>query len=49
MRLFLICLQTGKISVDDQISAVVPLSEGADWFEKLYKNEDGLKKVILVP
>ena len=30
-------LETGKISVDDQISAVAPLSEGAIWFEKLYK------------
>jgi L-iditol 2-dehydrogenase len=42
-------LETGKITVDDQISAVVPLSEGALWFEKLYKNQDGLNKVILVP
>ena len=42
-------LETGKIRVDDQISAVVPLSEGALWFEKLYKKEDGLNKVILVP
>jgi 2-desacetyl-2-hydroxyethyl bacteriochlorophyllide A dehydrogenase len=42
-------LQTGRINVDDQISAVVPLSEGAAWFEKLYKNKDGLNKVILVP
>jgi L-iditol 2-dehydrogenase len=42
-------LETGKIHVDDQISAVVPLSEGALWFEKLYKKEGGLNKVILVP
>ena len=42
-------LESGKICVDDQISAVVPLSEGAIWFEKLYKKEDGLNKVILVP
>jgi 2-desacetyl-2-hydroxyethyl bacteriochlorophyllide A dehydrogenase len=42
-------LETGKITVDDQISAVVPLSEGALWFEKLYKKQDGLNKVILVP
>ena len=42
-------LESGKISVDDQISAVVPLSEGQKWFQKLYKNEDDLKKVILVP
>jgi 2-desacetyl-2-hydroxyethyl bacteriochlorophyllide A dehydrogenase len=42
-------LETGKIYVDDQISAVAPLSEGALWFEKLYKKEDCLNKVILVP
>jgi L-iditol 2-dehydrogenase len=42
-------LETGKITVDDQISAVVPLSEGALWFEKLYKKQDDLNKVILVP
>ena len=42
-------LETGKIRVDDQISAVVPLSEGALWFEKLYKREEDLNKVILVP
>ena len=33
-------METGKITVDDQISAVVPLSEGALWFEKLYKKEE---------
>jgi len=42
-------LQAGKISVDDQISAVAPLSGGADWFNRLYKNEENLNKVILVP
>jgi len=42
-------LETGKISVADQISVVVPLSEGALWFEKLYKKEAGLNKVILIP
>lgn len=42
-------LESGKITVDDQISAVVPLAEGARWFERLYKKEKGLNKVILVP
>jgi L-iditol 2-dehydrogenase len=42
-------LETGRISVDDQISAVVPLSEGASWFDKLYRKEEELNKVILVP
>jgi len=40
----------GRICVDDMISAVVPLSEGAVWFDKLYKRDDNsLNKVILVP
>lgn len=42
-------METGKINVDDQISVVAPLSEGARWFERLYKKEDDLNKVILVP
>ena len=42
-------LETGKISVDDQISVIAPLSEGANWFEKLYKKEEGFNKIILVP
>ncbi|MCX6237812.1 MAG: galactitol-1-phosphate 5-dehydrogenase [Bacteroidia bacterium] len=42
-------LETGKISVDDQISAIAPLSEGAIWFDKLYRKVEELNKVILVP
>jgi 2-desacetyl-2-hydroxyethyl bacteriochlorophyllide A dehydrogenase len=42
-------LASGKISVDDQISAVAPLSEGALWFEKLYRKAENLNKIILVP
>ncbi|MGC1391341.1 MAG: galactitol-1-phosphate 5-dehydrogenase [Bacteroidales bacterium] len=42
-------LETEKIGVDDQISAIVPLSDGALWFEKLHNKENGLNKVILVP
>jgi 2-desacetyl-2-hydroxyethyl bacteriochlorophyllide A dehydrogenase len=43
-------METGRISVDDQISVVAPLSQGAVWFRKLYnKEEEGLNKVILVP
>ena len=45
----LLMLETGKIGVDDQISAIAPLSEGAEWFGKLYKNVGELNKVILVP
>lgn len=42
-------MEGGKITVDDQISAIAPLSEGAMWFDRLYKKEKGLNKVILVP
>ena len=42
-------IRSGKISVDDQISVVAPLSEGAAWFNKLYRKESNLNKVILVP
>lgn len=42
-------METGKLSVDDQISAVAPLSEGASWFDKLYRKEGDLNKIILVP
>jgi L-iditol 2-dehydrogenase len=39
----------GALKVDDMISAVAPLSEGAEWFRKLYNKEDNLNKVILIP
>jgi 2-desacetyl-2-hydroxyethyl bacteriochlorophyllide A dehydrogenase len=42
-------LEEKKIDVNQLISAVVPLAEGADWFKKLYAKEKGLNKVILVP
>jgi L-iditol 2-dehydrogenase len=42
-------MASGKINVDKMISAVAPLSEGANWFKRLYNKEPGLNKVILVP
>ncbi len=39
----------GIIRVDSLISAVAPLSEGAEWFGKLYRREGNLIKVILQP
>jgi L-iditol 2-dehydrogenase len=42
-------LENKKLNVDDQISAIAPLSEGADWFRRLYNKEGNLNKVILVP
>lgn len=42
-------LSAKKINTEELISAVAPLSEGADWFGRLYNKEPGLNKVILVP
>jgi L-iditol 2-dehydrogenase len=42
-------LSTGAIRVDPLISAVAPLAEGAAWFDRLYRREPGLMKVILRP
>jgi L-iditol 2-dehydrogenase len=39
----------GIIKVDSLISAVAPLKEGAQWFDKLYRREGNLMKVILQP
>jgi L-iditol 2-dehydrogenase len=39
----------GAIRVAPLLSAVAPLSEGAAWFERLYRNEPGLMKVVLTP
>ena len=40
---------TGQINVKPLISAVAPLAEGAQWFERLYARHPGLMKVILQP
>lgn len=42
-------ISSGKVRVEPLISAVAPLSEGADWFNRLYRKEPGLNKIILVP
>jgi L-iditol 2-dehydrogenase len=42
-------IERGVVDVDAMRSAVAPLSEGAAWFERLYKKEPGLMKVILTP
>jgi threonine dehydrogenase-like Zn-dependent dehydrogenase len=39
----------GKISAQPLLSAIAPLHEGAQWFERLYRREPGLLKVILKP
>jgi len=42
-------LARGAITVDALMSAIAPLSEGAEWFQRLYDNTEGLMKVILQP
>ncbi|MDZ7606452.1 MAG: galactitol-1-phosphate 5-dehydrogenase [Cyclobacteriaceae bacterium] len=42
-------MEKGLIQVDELLSAKAPLSEGADWFRRLYEKERGLYKVILNP
>jgi L-iditol 2-dehydrogenase len=46
------CLEligSGKVKVDPFISATGSLDEGASWFDRLYKKEPGLMKVVLKP
>lgn len=43
------CIANGSIQVKPLISATAPLSEGAEWFDKLYAGEEDLLKVILQP
>jgi L-iditol 2-dehydrogenase len=40
---------SGKLNMEAILSAEVPLSEGAAWFQRLYNKEKGLMKVILRP
>jgi len=39
----------GRVRLESLISAKAPLSGGATWFDRLYKRETGLMKVILTP
>ena len=38
-----------EVNVEAILSAEAPLSEGADWFQRLYEKEPGLIKVVLKP
>jgi L-iditol 2-dehydrogenase len=42
-------LARGAIQVEPMISARAPLSEGVEWFQRLYGKEPNLMKVILQP
>jgi threonine dehydrogenase-like Zn-dependent dehydrogenase len=39
----------GSIQAAPFLSAVAPLTEGASWFDRLYRKEPGLLKVVLAP
>lgn len=42
-------LARGALKAEPLVSAVAPLAEGASWFERLYRKEAGLLKVVLKP
>jgi L-iditol 2-dehydrogenase len=42
-------IERGVVNVDAMRSAVAPLAEGALWFDRLYRKERGLMKVVLKP
>jgi L-iditol 2-dehydrogenase len=42
-------LAAGTVDVDPLVSAVAPLADGDAWFQRLYRAEPGLLKVVLVP
>jgi len=42
-------ISSGRIKVAPMISAVAPLRDGPQWFERLHEHEPNLMKVILDP
>ena len=42
-------ISTGKIQVRPLITAIAPLEEGPQWFERLHAQEPNLMKVVLAP
>jgi L-iditol 2-dehydrogenase len=42
-------LARGSLRAEPLISAVAPLADGATWFDRLYRKEPGLLKVLLKP
>jgi len=42
-------LARGDLKAEPLISAAAPLAEGAKWFDRLYRKEPGLLKVVLKP
>src|SRR5579859_1379004 len=42
-------MSSGKIRVNSLITAVAPLSDGAQWFERLHSREPNLMKIVIDP
>jgi len=42
-------VSSGKIQVKPLITAVAPLADGPQWFERLYLREPNLMKIVLIP
>jgi len=42
-------LASGAVDVALLISAVAPLTEGQQWFDRLHRGGEGLMKVVLTP
>lgn len=42
-------MSAGDINVKPLISAVAPLDQGPQWFDRLYRHEQGLLKIVLEP
>jgi L-iditol 2-dehydrogenase len=42
-------MSRGEIQVKPLITAVAPLADGPQWFERLYAREPNLMKVVLAP
>jgi L-iditol 2-dehydrogenase len=42
-------LARGDLKAEPLLSAAVPLEQGAEWFDRLYRKEPGLLKVVLQP
>jgi len=42
-------IASGQVNVEAILSAEAPLSDGAEWFRRLYAGEEGMIKVVLKP
>jgi L-iditol 2-dehydrogenase len=42
-------MSQGSINVKPLITAIAPLGDGPQWFERLYAHEPNLMKVVLEP